>query len=328
MRKLNYSSPEKVAFSVSQLFYEEGWTKSDIAKKLGVSVTHVSRLLREAHKLGIVRISLRSPRHEAIEQELASAFGLREVRVITACEDEAALRAHLGTEAAALFVQISRAGSRLGIGSGRTMYEMVKALPERPLAVEIFPLALITDRSPEVRSVDAATLVNTVWFKCRPNARALKGGLLSFPGVSSAELRSFVEKTLSPSFIESFHQLVVNADALFFSGSQLRKDSQILDITRERGLDLAELQQLGVVGDLLFRTVDENGKLVNVGIEQYSLAPDLETLKQLSRDRSKSIALVAGGRDKHSIVRAGLKAGCFNVLLTDDETASELIRMH
>lgn len=326
MRKLKYSSQERLLFTVGQLFYGEGWSKSGIARELGVSVTHVSRLLREAHKLGIVRITLQGPRHEAVEQELASTFGLRDARVITACEDDTVLRAQLGLEAAAVFARTARPGARVGIGSGRTLFEMVKALPERPIAVEIFPLALLADLSLEVRSVDATTLVNTLWFKCRPSAKALKGGLLSFPGVSFAELCSLVKATLTSRFVDTFQELVVNADALFFSGSQLRKDSQILDIAREHGLGFHELQQRGIIGDLLFRTFGEGGQPIDLGIEHYALAPDLETLRRLSRDPSKSIVLVAGGREKHQIIHSGLEAGYFNMLVTDDETAAVLLR--
>jgi deoxyribonucleoside regulator len=326
MRKLRYASHERLLFSVAQLFYERGLTKTDIARRLGVSVTHVARLVRAAVKAGIVEIRLRSPRHTALEQELCRVFGRREARVMTAAADEAATRAQLGAEAAGVFADLARPGARIGIGSGRTMYGMVEALPERSLPLEIFPLALITDRSLEVRSIDAGTLVNTVWFKCRPQARAMRGGFLTFPKVPLGELRPLVASVLTPALTRQFHARVSAATALFFSVGQLRPDSQIIDLTRESGLDAGGLAGRGAVGDVLFRTVGEDGRPVEAGLEGYVLSPRLDALRQVSQGAGCAAVLVAGGPHKTRVIRAALAGRYCNTLITDDETARRLVR--
>jgi deoxyribonucleoside regulator len=326
MRKLRYASHDQLLFSVAQLFYESGLTKTEIARRLGVSVTHVARLVRAAVKTGIVEIRLRSPRHTALEQELCRVFGLRDARVMTAARDEADTRAQLGAEAAGVFAGLVRPGARIGLGSGRTMYEMVQALPERPLSLEIFPLALITDRSLDVRSIDAGTLVNTVWFKCRPQATAMRGGFLAFPGAPFGKLRPLVASVLTPALTAEFHARVAAATALFFSVGQLRTDSQMIDLTRQRGLGTTQLAVRGAVGDVLFRTVGERGQPVDAGLDGYILSPRLDALRRVSRKADCATVLVAGGPRKARVIRAALDGRYCNTLVTDDDTARRLLR--
>jgi deoxyribonucleoside regulator len=326
VRKLRYTSHEKLLFSVAQLHYETGLTKSAIGRRLGVSVSHVARLVRAAVKTGIVEIRLRSPGHTALEQELCRAFGLRDARVMTAAPDEADTRAHLGAEAARLFAELARPGSRIGIGSGRTMYQMVTALPERPLPLELFPLALIADRSLDVRSIDAGTLVNTVWFKGRPQAAAMRGGFLAFPGAPFGVLRARVASVLTPALVRHFADRVAAASALFFSVGELRADSQIIDLTRESGLGVAELAAGGAVGDVLFRTVGADGRPVGPGLDGYILSPRLDALRRVSRAEGCAAVLVAGGRSKARVIRAALDGRYCNTLVTDDDTARRLLR--
>ena len=324
MKKLNYATTEKLLFTVAQLHYDEGLTRTAIASRMRISITHVSRLLRAALKEGIVKISLRTPRHADLELSLCSRFGLREARVVSSGSNEADNRAHLGHEAAELFGRIVDSGSRVALGSGRTMYELVKAIPEAPLAIQIYPLAVIADRSSEVRSIDAATLVTTLWFKLRPEARALKIGF-NFPGARFSELEPLVKASRNDDLIHDFQRSLASADAFFFSCSQVRKESQILDITREQGLDSEGVRELGVIGDYLFRTVDRHGSQVAVGVDTYVVGADLQMLSRLAAAPHKTLVLVSGGKEKVEVIYAGLLGRLFNVLITDDITARRLV---
>jgi DNA-binding transcriptional regulator LsrR (DeoR family) len=325
MRKIRSSSTEKLLFTVAQRHYEEGQNNTEIGRALGVSSMHVTRLLREAGRRGIVQISVRAPRHEALEHGLATTFGLRDVRVVSDMGDESRLRVSLGVEAARLFQDVAIDGTRIGVGSGRTMYEMVNALPEGAVAVELFPLAAIADQSLEIRSLDATTLVTTLWFKFRPAASGLKFNLV-FPAIPADVLRGMFKTYFDENFLSELHQYFLSASALFFSASHLRKDSQLLDIARPQGFSLEQLRERGVIGDYLFRTVGRDGNGLPVGIDDYVLGVELSTLRELAGNHQKVIALVAGGHDKWHMIEAGLRAHYFNTLITDDETARFLLK--
>src|SRR5579872_4950309 len=71
---------------VARLYYGQGLRQSEITDRLNVHQSTVSRLLKRAEKEGIVRISFSMPSglHPDLEDQLESAFGLREAIVVDA----------------------------------------------------------------------------------------------------------------------------------------------------------------------------------------------------------------------------------------------------
>ena len=65
-------------------YYERGLTQNEIADKLFLSRTRVSRLLKEAVDEGIVSFSVNYTfeRHYEIEERLKNRFGLKHARVL------------------------------------------------------------------------------------------------------------------------------------------------------------------------------------------------------------------------------------------------------
>ena len=91
---------------MARLYHHSGLRQTEIADRLRISQTRVSRLLQQAEADGIVQtvvvplIGLNSE----IEEELEARYSLAEVHVIEAVsDDEAELSAELGAAAAAIF---------------------------------------------------------------------------------------------------------------------------------------------------------------------------------------------------------------------------------
>ncbi len=82
----------------------------------------------------------------------------------------------------------------------------------------------------------------------------------------------------------------------------------------------AALKARGAVGDILSRFVDASGDIVDPQLDARTIGLEL----RYCAEREFSIG-VAAGADKHSVVRAALKARYLNVLVTDDETARFLL---
>ena len=69
--------------AVAKMYYEQGLTQQEIAEKVFLSRSHVSRMLKEARALGIVEIIIRSPfeNHVSLEISLAERFGMEKILV-------------------------------------------------------------------------------------------------------------------------------------------------------------------------------------------------------------------------------------------------------
>jgi hypothetical protein len=99
------------------------------------------------------------------------------------------------------------------------------------------------------------------------------------------------------------------------AGSTLLADGDTLTAA-----EVEELRALGVVGDIALQFFDGAGHKVAHPIHERIVGTDLETIKSIPR-----VIGVAGGKEKVPVIRAALHGGLINVLVTDDQTASQLL---
>src|SRR6188472_316157 len=105
---------------VARLYHEGGVKQPEIAERLGLSQPKVSRLLRQALEIGLVRISVGVPTGAFPEMEelLEARYELREAIVIDAdSDDEAGVLRGLGSAAAYFLETTLRSGDVVGISS-------------------------------------------------------------------------------------------------------------------------------------------------------------------------------------------------------------------
>ena len=310
--------------AVSRLFYEKQLSKTEIADQLNISITHVNRLLKEASRQGVVQITIQAPRFETLEFALREKYGLLEAVVIPFVDDEHALRQELGIAAAGYFQKVVREGSTVGLGSGRTLFDMVTALPEKPRRLQLFPLAVFAEQDLRVKGIDANTVVNILWFKSRPEAVASRLEIF-FPDESSAEIEAKVLELLRKQSVESLRARILDLDYYFFSCSQLREDSQLTSLIKLVDKSSHALTRNGAIGDILFSPIDEAGGYVQSGVENLIFRMDLESLQRGSRDLQKTVVLIAVGEAKVNVIRAVLNTKVFNALVTDNQTAQLIL---
>ena len=76
----------KTAISAAKLYYQSGYSQSEIAKELGLSRPSVSRLLQYAKDMGFVRIEIFDPIEDQshLAQKVAAAYQLTDVCIATA----------------------------------------------------------------------------------------------------------------------------------------------------------------------------------------------------------------------------------------------------
>jgi DNA-binding transcriptional regulator LsrR (DeoR family) len=82
-------------------------------------------------------------------------------------------------------------------------------------------------------------------------------------------------------------------------------------------LDL--LRQKKAVGDILLRFFDQNGELVETGLEKRVISMDLAQLSKVNRAVG-----VAGGLRKYAGILGALRGRWINILVTDHFTAERL----
>lgn len=301
---------------VARLYHEHGIRQPEIAADLGMSQARVSRLLKQAQELGIVRTVVTLPPgvHTDLEEALKDAFGLRDAVVVdTDGAGDDVFPALGGATATYLDITLT-SGHVLGVSSwSETLLSAVRRLPVKRGASVSRVVQLVGGLGAPAVQVQATRLTSDLAE--RTGAQPV---FFPAPGiVDSASVRRAILKDRSVAEAvtawDSLTDVLVGIGSvepsplLLQSGNALGED------------DLAQLRQLGAVGDVCFRFFDDLGALVRSEIDQRVVGITPAQLLGVPRRIG-----VAGGRRKRVAIRAALAGGWVNVLITDLDTALHL----
>jgi len=302
---------------VSRLYYEQKIRQPEIAKRLEISQSRVSRLLTQAVEIGVVRITIISPTsvYPELEEQLKSKLGLRNVIVAHVDDDseESALSA-IGS-AGANYLETTLSGTdRIGLSSwSSTLLAVVDAMaPGASKAREFIQIqggvgnptaqvqaTRLTDRFASVTGGEAKYLA-------APGVvanKAVRDGLFEDPYIGQVA-KDWNELTVA----------LLGIGAL--EPSKLLKDSGNT-LSDE---DLSSLRAAQAVGDVCLHYFDAAGKPVESALDDRVIAISAKQLLAIPRRIG-----FAGGKRKVDAILAAAKGNWIDVLITDSATAEALL---
>jgi len=295
-----------LATKAAWYYYMEDNTQAQIAEVMGVSRAKVIRLLEEARAQGIVQFSFRKNDSQRVsaEQLLIDRFGLKDAFVIPTPLDSSAINQSIAQGAAHYVSDHLREDGYLNIGYGDTVSRMLGFLAKN-----------------REESLNVVSLTGGVsYYLPSVGTTAYSMHLFLTPSplvVSSRQVRDALldEKSLQDvsTMTEYADMSVVGIGAAVEGATVLRNG-----ILNEGELTVLKMQ--GAVGDVLNHFMDKDGTLIKTEIEDRVISTDLDKLRQL-----KNVVGVAGGKDKVTAIKAVLNGGYLNVLITDSDTAAELL---
>lgn len=295
-----------LATKAAWYYYMEDNTQAQIAEVMGVSRAKVIRLLEEARAQGIVQFSFRKNDSQRVsaEQLLIDRFGLKDAFVVPTPLDSSVINQSIAQGAAHYVSDHLREDGYLNIGYGDTVSRMLGFLAKN-----------------REESLNVVSLTGGVsYYLPTVGTTAYSMHLFLTPSplvVSSRQVRDALldEKSLQDvsTMTEYADMSVVGIGAAVEGATVLRNG-----ILNEGELTVLKMQ--GAVGDVLNHFMDKDGNLIQTEIEDRVISTDLDKLRQL-----KNVVGVAGGKDKVSAIKAVLNGGYLNVLITDSDTAAELL---
>lgn len=295
-----------LATKAAWYYYMEDNTQAQIAEVMGVSRAKVIRLLEEARAQGIVQFSFRKNDSQRVsaEQLLIDRFGLKDAFVVPTPLDTSAINQSIAQGAAHYVSDHLREDGYLNIGYGDTVSRMLGFLAKN-----------------REESLNVVSLTGGVsYYLPSVGTTAYSMHLFLTPSplvVSSRQVRDALldEKSLQDvsTMTEYADMSVVGIGAAVEGATVLRNG-----ILNEGELTVLKMQ--GAVGDVLNHFMDKDGNLIQTEIEDRVISTDLDKLRQL-----KNVVGVAGGKDKVTAIKAVLNGGYLNVLITDSDTAAELL---
>ena len=302
---------------VARMYYEQDMRQLEIAKQLGLSQATVSRLLNRSKEEGIIRISVNLPKgvYTELEEMLVKKFGLGDVIVVDSLDDnESLIQRDLGTAAAYYLESAIRPNEVIGISSwSATLLALVDALhsvPRKPGVKVVQILGGVGNPSVEAHATRLTSRMTQL-----VNGEAV---YLPVSGVLASEAARDIlaADEVAQQAIRLFDHVTT---ALVGIGTV--EPSPLLaqsgNIFAPEELDL--LRQEKAVGDILVRFFDQDGNLVETGLEKRVISMSLEELSKVGRAIG-----VAGGSRKYASILGALRGHWINILVTDHFTAKWL----
>ncbi|MGL4651660.1 MAG: sugar-binding transcriptional regulator [Caldilineaceae bacterium] len=302
-------------YKIAKAYYEDGQTQDQIGKRFGLSRIKISRLLNQARQSRVVQISITPPADSFgdLERDLERAYALDEVVVVSAHgESQAAVVPDLGAAAAGYLARSLAELEVVAISWGSTLLAIIENLTPQNL-----PDLRVVQMLGGLGSAEAETYGADLALRM---ATTLGARMRHFPSPGIVTSPVVREALLQDANVADTLQLAARAN-LAVVGIGTPAPNTVM---RQAGIltddEIADLTELGAVGDIALRFFDADGVTVDHPVNQRVLGLDLEQIKRIPR-----VVGVAGGAEKLAVIRAAAIGGLVNVLITDEGTARALL---
>ena len=304
---------------IADLYYNEGLSQQEIAERVQMSRPSISRLLLEARDNSIVEIKINHPIPTApsLEEELIKRFSLRSAHIlergISTDDDSFRNLGRLGAEALYKYLQDDMI---LGLSWGTTVHVVVQELrPKRLPNVKV--VQMLGGVGAPHSSIDGPEQVRRSSEMLGAQHYYLNAPML----VDSPDVAAALREDHS---IKEVLELARQTDvALVGIGSIIPELSTQFHSGYVSFENLRELSRVGAIGAICTSFFDINGDHITAAwCDDCSISISWEELL-----RVPTLIGVAGGKRKAPAILGAVQSGVVDVLVTDDATAQEMIRL-
>ena len=299
--------------NVSLLYYGEGLTQSDIARRLRVSRVTVVNMLREARAHGVVEIHVGGEqlKESSLARDIREKYGLEDVYVAdTFCGGQAQrdmILRQLGRVASAAFLNIVDKGDRIGVAWGETIMALTDALPKVKVEqTEVSQLigSMISARVPasENCAIQMARQIGAQCFTLHAPA------LVATPDMA----RIF---RAEPTIAAQLARLKA-LDMVVFSIGHVRDDTHLVAAGMALPEELEAARNAGAQGVVACRFIDCAGREIQAPPSDRLIAASFANLKNVRKKM-----LVVAGCDRREATCAALAGNLVTHLVVDRDLA-------
>lgn len=296
------------------LYYVAGRTQDEIATVMGISRQSAQRLVSLAMSERLIKVRLDHPIAACLEAAagLRDKYGLKHVEVVPSDPGSTSTTVGIAEAGAAEIERWLKSPEPqvLAIGTGRTLKAAVDQLP--PMECPQHRIVSLTGNI----GLDGSAAYYNVIFSM---ADAVKARHFPMPLpvlAASAEEREVLH---SQSLVQVALKLGAEANVAFVGVGELGPDAPLCQDGFLAQEEMAGLTKVGAAGEICGWMFDYDGALLSGSFNERVASVPLPP-----RDKASVIGL-AKGRRKYEALRAAVKGGIINGLITDEATASYLL---
>lgn len=241
-----------------------------------------------------------------------SGAGLTGAIVVPTGPDPVATRQAVAQAAAEYLADLATPPRTLAVSWGQTMSDLARAIP--PSWAEEVTVVQANGGLSRPGPGDPAAIITTL-------ARQTRGTTVFLPAPAVVESPELAAALLREPSIAEVTGLARGADVLLFSLGAVSHESVLVKSGCLSHADVDHLVAEGAVGDAVGRFIGPDGTVVCPHIDARSVGLTLDDVVG-----AKLAIAVAAGVEKHRVAEACVRRALCDVLVTDEETATQLAR--
>lgn len=316
MRRKSITEEQKNEYRrVAYYYYKEGLTQEEIAKRMKMSRQRVNRIISSCIDLGIVTINIEGLDNSNLELEtkLEDKYGLKEVRIINETADEQKIQ-ELGIEGGKYLRSILKDNDIIGFSRGRNTSALVDFLPED---VEYPHNITVTQLMGSAIETNENTAVDETVYHFAAKLHAKASRLYAPIILSNEELRdSFMQEPYFEKSYEVIKKCDIAVVGIGTASSQWKHMISLYDFADKEQTEWAK----DVAGEVCTHFYNSEGAAIEPPFRNRIISILLDDYMKIPVRIG-----VAGGKDKTEAIAAAIKGDYINVLITDLQTARQLM---
>ncbi len=303
---------------VAQMYYMDEMKQEKIAKELQISRSLISMILTEAKDVGIVQITIKNPQlnNDELSREFESKFNLKKCIIVpTAVQDPNTLRKLVAQRAVDVFNQEIKESSNVGISWGRTCYEFINQFVSESVYKNVSVVPLIGGSNQTAHYFQSNEMVRRFAEKLGATPHFIYAPSLN----SSIEEKLLFKKSSNMQVIlEKWADMdiIVAAVGTLPDFNSHERETYIGESEIFRILEKSE-----AVGDICARYFDRDGQFIEDKYFERILGISLDEIR-----RAHTTIGFAIGLEKVNAILGALKANIFNIFITDEQTAKNVLK--
>ena len=297
-------------------YYIDEMTQAEIAKKMDLSTTKVNRLFHQAHEMGYVNISIRTPLQHLfdLESQLKKQCNVEEVIVIPSVgENNHSQLSRLGAVAAEYLLKKIKDGDVIGIGGGTAVEAVTLAIePEETCDVSVVPM---------LGGVQGQ-ITTDVNFLATSLANRLGGTAYQLHAPAFVDTKEHCQALLEMSPVKEIIEIARKSTvALFGIGTVDPDASRFVQFTALSAEEMNRIaRNCGAIGEISAIVYDKQGRPCARNYNERVVGLSLEMIKTIPFRIG-----VAASSAKAEAILGALRGGYMDVLITDEDAAVAII---
>lgn len=308
----------RVLVEMAQLYYEEGATQEEIAKRYNVSRSLVSKYLSRARDMGLIEIVINATRvqpYRQLEEQVKREFGLDDVICVESSEDFDTLYRNLGLSAAQYLNRVIKEGDKIAVAPGRALSAVANNYTSKIKYQDVKILPLTGGLGNKHTDIQANVISEILSQKVGGSFMPLHAPVL----VDSPEAKrvfmnqSFIKDVFDEARSANIAVVGIGGRPTYFEMTNAYLHKIEIEISPDASVESA-------VTDICYHFLDKDGHDFECEWNKQVIALPLDQIRDIPL-----VIAVSGGKEKHQGILASLGSKVYNVLVTDHDSCKFLL---